>query len=146
MLYPLLVLGAIVVVALAWRVANLNSDNRGARSDSTPSSAIPRSEAGVRALLQAGRKIEAIKLLRLVRGVGLKEAKDMVDELERSGILSPPAPNAPPALAGAPDSDQEIHRLIAAGDLIGAIRRYRELTGAGLTEAKSAVDRLAAGS
>jgi len=32
------------------------------------------------ALLQQGRKIEAIKLLREERHIGLKEAKDIVDE------------------------------------------------------------------
>jgi len=37
----------------------------------------------VRALLQAGKKIEAVKLYREMAGVGLKEAKDAVDELER---------------------------------------------------------------
>jgi hypothetical protein len=35
------------------------------------------------ALLRAGRKIEAIKSLRERTGVGLKEAKDAVDLLER---------------------------------------------------------------
>jgi large subunit ribosomal protein L7/L12 len=35
----------------------------------------------VEALVRAGRKIEAIKLLREQTGLGLKEAKDQVDEL-----------------------------------------------------------------
>lgn len=35
----------------------------------------------VLAALQRGDKIEAIKLLRTARGIGLKEAKDAVDEI-----------------------------------------------------------------
>jgi len=43
------------------------------------------------ALLRAGRKLEAIKLLRQRTGVGLKEAKEAVDALERQlGIVTPP--------------------------------------------------------
>lgn len=41
----------------------------------------------------AGRKIEAIKLLREETGMGLKEAKHAVDDLERSLGL-PAAPNS----------------------------------------------------
>ena len=37
----------------------------------------------VQRALQAGHKIEAIRLLRQVTGVGLKEAKDQVDAMER---------------------------------------------------------------
>ncbi len=37
----------------------------------------------VRAALISGNKIEAIKLYRLQTGLGLKEAKDAVDEMEK---------------------------------------------------------------
>lgn len=36
-------------------------------------------------LIRRRRKIEAIKVLRGATGLGLKEAKDVVDELERFG-------------------------------------------------------------
>ena len=42
----------------------------------------PEVEAQVRALLAAGRKIEAIKLARDVTHLGLKETKDLVESLE----------------------------------------------------------------
>ena len=42
------------------------------------------------ALLRAGRKIEAIKSLRERTGLGLKEAKDAVDALERKLGLETP--------------------------------------------------------
>jgi ribosomal protein L7/L12 len=37
----------------------------------------------IEALVIAGRKIEAIKLLRRESGLGLKEAKDQIDDLFR---------------------------------------------------------------
>lgn len=43
---------------------------------------LPPDEA-VDALLRAGRKIEAIKLVRERTGLGLKEAKDLCDERQR---------------------------------------------------------------
>jgi hypothetical protein len=46
------------------------------------------------ALLRAGRKIDAIKSLRERTGVGLKEAKDAVDLLERQLGLAPPPMSA----------------------------------------------------
>ena len=41
-----------------------------------------------------------------------------------------------------PAGDPEIQQLLLQGNKIGAIKRYRELTGAGLAEAKDAIDRL----
>ena len=43
----------------------------------------PAADAEVRALIKERRKIEAIKVVRLHTGLGLKEAKDQVDALER---------------------------------------------------------------
>jgi len=43
----------------------------------------------VREAVTSGRKIEAIKLLRAETGMGLKEAKHAVEELERSLGLPP---------------------------------------------------------
>ncbi|WP_275001837.1 ribosomal protein L7/L12 [Promicromonospora iranensis] len=42
-----------------------------------------------------------------------------------------------------PDGISEVDALIRAGNKIEAIKRYRELTGDGLLEAKEAVDRRA---
>jgi ribosomal protein L7/L12 len=39
--------------------------------------------AAVEDLLRKGRKLEAIKVMRETRGLGLKEAKDLVEEMER---------------------------------------------------------------
>lgn len=55
---------------------------------SLPSSA----DAEIRSLLRDRRKIEAIKVLRVHTGIGLKEAKDRVDALERALGLPPAGP------------------------------------------------------
>ncbi len=46
------------------------------------------------------------------------------------------------AIAG-PAADEQIRSALAHGELILAIKRYRELTGAGLKEAKDAVETMA---
>lgn len=43
--------------------------------------------------------------------------------------------------AGAPRVPEECRRLVAEGKVIEAIKVYREQTGAGLKEAKDAIDR-----
>jgi large subunit ribosomal protein L7/L12 len=43
----------------------------------------PETEAQVRVLLAAGRKIEAIKLARDATGLGLKQTKELVESMER---------------------------------------------------------------
>lgn len=44
-------------------------------------------EVHIRDLVRQGNKIEAIKAYRELTGLGLKEAKDAVDAMERSGLL-----------------------------------------------------------
>lgn len=55
------------------------------RFTNLPSAKAPQSQAtllAVKTLLQAGKKIEAIKVYRQLTGVGLKEAKDVVEAME----------------------------------------------------------------
>jgi hypothetical protein len=49
----------------------------------------PSAESEIRALLQERRKIDAIKVLRQHTGIGLKEAKDRVEVMERDLGLPP---------------------------------------------------------
>lgn len=58
---------------------------------------------------------------------------------ERTGVTPPPPA---PGSEGAAERDPRLRELLAAGKKIHAIKRYRELTGAGLKEAKDAVDAL----
>jgi ribosomal protein L7/L12 len=88
-------------------------------------------------LVRQGRKIEAIKLVREQTGCGLAEAKAAVEKLERGEADGPAAP--------AGDLKEEIRTLVLSGRMIEAVKLYRERTGAGLKDAKDAVDAIAAG-
>ena len=97
--------------------------------------------AAISALVAGNHKIGAIKRVRELTGLGLKEAKDYVEAMPSGGPLPTlPSPvSAPPASAG---DLTEVHALAHQGHKIEAIKRYRQLTGVGLKEAKDYVDRL----
>ena len=82
-------------------------------------------------------KIEAIKRYREQTGMGLKQAKDAVEAIERGGTAPLPAGVDEPFRA-------ELLNLLDRGQKIEAIKLYRERTGAGLKQAKEAVEALAA--
>ncbi len=84
--------------------------------------------------------IEAIKRLRGATGLGLKEAKDVVDAY----LQGRPVPALPPS-GGAASFASVPPAVLAAlhqGQKIEAIRLLREHTGLGLKEAKDVVDAL----
>jgi ribosomal protein L7/L12 len=89
----------------------------------------------VKALMQQGNKIEAIKVYREATGTGLKEAKDAVEALDADSVL-PMAQQA--NVMGEPS--EKVNALLERGNIIEAIKAYREITGAGLKEAKDAID------
>lgn len=95
--------------------------------------------------LQRGEVIKAIKLLRTATGLGLKEAKDIVDAYERGRVVevtsAPPASQAFGAAtqtAGA--TPENVIAALRRGSKIEAIALMRQQTGLGLREAKEAVD------
>jgi ribosomal protein L7/L12 len=88
------------------------------------------------ALLAQGRKIEAIRVYREQTGVGLKEAKDAVEALERGESIQ--------AREFHDTLTQELLSLLGRGEKIEAIKLYRDRTGTGLKEAKEAVEALGA--
>ncbi len=94
----------------------------------------------IHALLARGHKIQAIKRVREVTGMGLKEAKNCVEALPHAPPLHEhmPVRQAPLNL----DVEQEVRRLRNLDGKFAAIRRVRELTGMGLKEAKDYVDSL----
>ena len=89
-------------------------------------------------LLRQGGKIAAIKRYRELHGVGLKEAKDAIDA-RAAGLATPTPAHAQPAHAP-PTHDPEVLAFLRGGSKIQAIKRYRELHGIGLKEAKDAVE------
>jgi ribosomal protein L7/L12 len=99
------------------------------------------SDEEVRRLLAAGNKIQAIKRVRELSGMGLKEAKDYVEALPNAPALASLGPTPQTPISGQA-ADEEVRRLLAAGNKIQAIKRVRELTGMGLKEAKDYVEAL----
>jgi ribosomal protein L7/L12 len=98
-------------------------------------------------LVQAGRKIEAIKLYRAVTGASLVQARAAIEGMEVTGMLNVAA--AQPqvgasigaAEAGVPyELLEQIAVLLAQNKKIQAIKLYRERTGTGLAAAKDAID------
>ncbi|HEY5723537.1 MAG TPA: ribosomal protein L7/L12 [Allosphingosinicella sp.] len=80
---------ALLLLALRRRSGDrdLIAPPRSAQPPAWPSGALPigtappELEAELRALLAGGRKIEAIKRVRAVTGLGLAEAKDMIERM-----------------------------------------------------------------
>ena len=97
---------------------------------SIPANGLP---ADVVDALRRGEVIEAIKLLRASTGLGLKEAKDMIDQHFRGkpvGMVAAYLGQLPSSVIAA----------LQKGNKIEAIRLLREQTGLGLKEAKDAVE------
>lgn len=89
----------------------------------------------VRGLLDAvrsGNKIMAIKEVRTMTGMGLKECKDLVEE------CGTPAPAAQVYVS--PTVVQSLIRAQANGEKISMIKSVREMTCLGLKEAKDLVE------
>lgn len=128
----------------------------------TASGLTPQVVAEIDRLIGAGKKIQAIKLLRDRTGVGLKEAKDRVEHWSISttaphlaarsnataaySSITPTAHTPASVRASLPASVvSEIDRLVAEDQMIHAIKLVRERTGLGLREAKSIVNGWAPG-
>lgn len=107
--------------------------------------------AEIQRLIQSGQKIYAIKEFRETFGVGLKEAKDAVDAMEAgksidlSGMQVITSATASAGFQSSAENLDEIQRLLRGGSKIEAIKRFREMTGVGLKEAKDAVDAIERG-
>ena len=97
-------------------------------------------------LINDGQKIQAIKFYRQLTGDGLKESKEFVERLENSPrILNDKEDferlkNNPTKLDDR--NLNELRQMMRNGQKIQAIKLYRQLTGAGLKEAKESVERL----
>ncbi len=93
-------------------------------------------ENEIRQLLASGNKIAAIKRYREQTGGGLAEAKAAVESLEAGGSL---AERVQPDDA---DLTDQIVGLLGRGEMIEAVKLYRNQSGCGLKEAKEAVERI----
>ncbi|MEZ4384697.1 MAG: ribosomal protein L7/L12 [Nannocystaceae bacterium] len=101
--------------------------------------------AEAEALARAGKKIYAIKELRRVTGLGLKDAKDAVEAFMRGGwpatLRAPePAPVSMTAEVPRVFDLAQAEQFARAGKKIHAIKAFKEVTGFGLKECKQAVE------
>jgi len=104
-----------------------------------PPGQAPTEEDVVR-LVRAGHKIQAIKVYREIHGTGLKESKEAVEALAAGH--SPLTGDKSNSVFDSSSANEEILRLAKAGQKIEAIKRFREIHGVGLAEAKVAIEDL----
>jgi len=102
-------------------------------------------EGRILLLMQAGKKIEAIKIFRQETGSGLKEAKDAVEALAAGQPIARRSGESVENIGVDPTSlEGQVLALMQGQKKILAIKFYREQTGVGLKQAKDAVEALAA--
>jgi ribosomal protein L7/L12 len=92
-----------------------------------------------RAALANGRMIEAIRVVREVEGVGLKEAKARVDAHQAGGSPAA-APSTDASAHGGDALPVAAQAALARGEIIEAIKIVRQTEGIGLKAAKTRVD------
>ena len=92
--------------------------------------------AEILSIWNSGSKVLAIKLLREQSGLGLAEAKQLLESVDAGAADSPLALNsAIPASA-----ELRIHAAMASGNKLEAVKLLKEATGLGLAEAKERID------
>lgn len=128
----------------------------GSTTNTTPAGLTPQAIAEIDRLVAAGRRVQAIKLLRQHARIGLKEAKDRIDHWSISttaphtAAVSHSAParssNTSAYSSGSirsqlpPSVVADLDRLVAGNQEIAAIKLLREHTGIGLKESKDLID------
>lgn len=145
----------LVVLVAAVRVRTLNRPQAPAPIAPGMVAGIPQGRlAEVQALLGSGKKIAAIKRLRELTGMGLAEAKNVVEAME-AGVPAHELKPRDPRPAATKDAAarvralpahtaEEARRLVGQRKLVYAIKVIREGTGMGLREAKETAEALAA--
>jgi ribosomal protein L7/L12 len=97
-------------------------------------------DSEIQELISAGRKIEAIRIYRERYGVGLKEAKEAVEALERGESPTwAPSPSSS-RLSEDPAFASTIDASLRKGQLLQAIKQYRDRYPVGLKEAKEIIE------
>lgn len=99
-------------------------------------------KAEVRKLVMNGQKIAAIKQVRAEMGLGLREAKEYVENLRLTGEVPNSSSNLQPSEISV-EEDFELLEHLRNHRKISAIKRLRELTdGMSLAEAKARVEEI----
>jgi ribosomal protein L7/L12 len=104
-------------------------------------SALLRSRDELESLLKQKKKISAIKLFRQETGADLKEAKLAVEQIEEELYRE----EYVVLLADHQEQRVELESLLRAGHKIAAIKRYRQITGLELRQAKRDIEEMQIG-
>lgn len=100
----------------------------------------------LRLLIANGRKIEAIKRLRQLTDLSLKQAKEVADALERGEPVNSIPVRRPEGLPEASEARlQEIHSLVQQDRMVEAVRLMRETADVSLHDARILVESLRQG-
>ena len=148
---PYLVAAGLLLLLFAWALLRRRGDRdllgpppamrAVPRAAAAPREPVGMLEAQIRAQLAAGRKIEAIKTARSLLDLDLREAKELVEAIERGAVIEsgavPIDPHQPLLL-------DELRALVANDRRIEAIKRAREALGLGLAEARMFVETMEA--
>ncbi|MFC0553111.1 ribosomal protein L7/L12 [Planotetraspora thailandica] len=135
LLIALLVVILLVVLVAAARTGARPDTSLGWRSPGLAPAISADLQKRVRELQAAGKKIEAIKIIRAETGIGLKEAKAVADSL----AAGRPVPEATPSRL---DLASRVRELKAAGRTEQAIFLVRGETGMGQEEAEAFINAL----
>lgn len=96
-------------------------------------------KAEVEALIRKNERLKAIRLVRKYTGLGLKEAKNLIESLAVKDFSSSQATS----ISGInPDLIWQLKQLILKNQRIEAIKLLRQQSGLGLKEAKEYIARL----
>lgn len=102
--------------------------------------------AEVKQMLNQGIKIEAVKLVKEKLGLGLKEAKDFVDDIEngQNPTVSSSTLTSSDNLQAIDSEEfvQKIYHLLYKNQKIEAVKLVVDAQGLGLREAKEYVDKI----
>lgn len=109
-----------------------------------PAPTMPRDQlpAEAMAAVSRGQLIEAIKIVRARHGLGLKQAKDMVDRYRSNPVSMPTATSAGVEALDAQGTQVPNAALeaLARGDMLEAVKIMQETSGLGLKQALAAVE------
>ena len=94
----------------------------------------------IRELVHERKMIDAIRKYRIMTGVGLAEAKEVIGVIFHNDPLGSPLPITPQTTTNNPVLDKNIRDSFKKNDKAGAIKLYMETCGGGLRKAKDFVD------
>lgn len=97
----------------------------------------PQQRAEIVRLARERKIIDAVKIYREATGASLRDSKQAVDAIAGGASIEEVAPPG----SCSPPSQEDVRELLRnGGTKIEAIKLYRDVTGAGLKEAKEAVE------